>query len=614
MFASAVSAAEFDGPVRLIAGPGAGKTKALVDLYQSLIGTGRATRGEILVLTFSKAAAEELARRIDDRLVDSYPEAWISTFHSFCARLLREQEPRSERLLLNGFQEWLSMQAALARMPAAELGELSAVARTDTFAQDALGFAAMLKQNRVGHREFRLAALTSGSARVQALSAAYSAYQERCEAVGLEDFRDLIADAIHLLERRPEVCEQLRHKFRFVLVDEFQDVDPAQFALLTLLVPPASRPRLLVAGDPDQSIYRFRGAVPDLLTQRFPAVYGGRLLELNLSHRCPPEALSAAGRLLRATQPGAPVRQFRSATASSATDCVTVAREANAIDEAFFVAREIRQLLLADSTLRPDDFAILLRSTLQNAAPFEEALRALQLPSEVRGAGGFVSNEVVRFLLTMLRALNAPDEPESLVAVVGSPLSGVPAATASRLHQECLEQGKPLPRLVKRLMYWLHELDALRYPLPWETDGPKPVGAQFGPAASLPNGFAPDPPLAATRPNLPVGGSPPAADSPSEPEVDDPPPAVEIKPPAPAGYLREAELEALHRAVTVYYRGARKARRLPLRALAYWLLMEAGVMQRLLLAAGAEAGAEPAAPLAALNVALTALADLEAAW
>ncbi len=614
MFASALSATEFEGPVRLIAGPGAGKTKALVDLYQSLISSGRATRGEILVLTFSKAAAEELARRIDERLVDSYPEAWISTFHSFCARLLREQEPRSERLLLNGFQEWLSMQAALTGMPEAELGGLSAVARTDSFAQDALGFVAMLKQNRVGHREFRLAALTSGSERVQALSAAYSAYQQRCEAVGLEDFRDLIADAIDLLERRPELCERLRHKFRFVLVDEFQDVDPAQFALLTLLVPPASRPRLLVAGDPDQSIYRFRGAVPDLLTRRFPAVYGGRLLELNLSHRCPPEALLVASRLLRATQPGAPERQFQSATASSATDCVTVAREANAIDEAFFVAREIRQLLLADSTLRPGDFAILLRSTLQNAAPFEEALRALHLPSEVRGADGFVSNEVVRFLLTMLGALNAPDEPDSLAAVVASPLSGVPAATASRLRQECLEQGKPLPRLVKRLMYWLHELDALRYPLPWEAGGPRPAEAPLGPAPGTPTGSTPDPPTDATLPDFPADGSRLAADTPADPGLDGHAAAVEIKVPAPAGYLSDIELEALHRAVTTYYLGARKARHLPLRALAYWLLMEAGVMQRLLLAAGAGPDVEPAASLAALNAALTALADLEGAW
>ncbi|MDQ6636178.1 MAG: ATP-dependent helicase [Candidatus Dormibacteraeota bacterium] len=612
MFGNALSAAEFDGAVRLIAGPGAGKTKALVDLYQSLISTGRATRGEILVLTFSKAAAEELARRIDDRLVDSYPEAWISTFHSFCARLLREQEPRSEKLLLNGFQEWLSMQAALTGMPAAELGGLSAVAPTDTFAQDALGFVAMLKQNRVGHREFRLAALTSGSERVQALSAAYSAYQERCEAAGLEDFRDLIANAIHLLERRPELCERLRHKFRFVLVDEFQDVDPAQFALLTLLVPPASRPRLLVAGDPDQSIYRFRGAVPDLLTTRFAAVYGGHLLELNLSHRCPPEALSAAGRLLRATQPGAPQREFQSAV--PATDCVSVAREANAIDEAFFVAREIRQLLLADSTLRPGDFAILLRSTLQNAAPFGEALRALHLPSEVRGAGGFVSNEVVRFLLTMLRALNAPEEPESLAAVVASPLSGVPAATASRLRQECLEQGKPLPRLVRRLMYWLHELDAPRYPLPWEAGGPRLAEAPLGPAPGIPAGSAARPTTHSTLRDLPPDGSPVAAETAADPGLDGPAPAVEIRPPAPAGYLTEAELDALHRAVTTYYRGSRKARHLPLRALAYWLLMEAGVMQRLLLAAGARPAEEPAASLAALNVALTALADLEGAW
>jgi len=95
---------DIDGPLRVLAGPGTGKTHALVDLYEQAVRERVAGRGQILVLTFSNGAASEIARRIDLRLNDDYGEAWISTFHSFCSRLLREYSPDPERLLLDGFQ------------------------------------------------------------------------------------------------------------------------------------------------------------------------------------------------------------------------------------------------------------------------------------------------------------------------------------------------------------------------------------------------------------------------------------------------------------------------------------------------------------------------------
>src|SRR5262249_56088201 len=128
------------------------------------------------------------------------------------------------------------------------VGTLGRVARSDSLAQDALAFVALLKQNEVHHRRISLLAQTSGTPRLKALAAVYSAYQARLDGAGLRDFRDLIADAIALLEARPDVLDRLQARFRYVLVDEFQDVDPAQFALLRILVPPGragAGPRLL---------------------------------------------------------------------------------------------------------------------------------------------------------------------------------------------------------------------------------------------------------------------------------------------------------------------------------------------------------------------------------
>ena len=105
---------EIRGPLRVLAGPGTGKTHALVDLYEQAVRTRLAARDQILVLTFSTGAAGEISRRIDERLKDDYGEAWISTFHSFCARLLRDYRPDRDRLLLNGFQEGIVMREVIA--------------------------------------------------------------------------------------------------------------------------------------------------------------------------------------------------------------------------------------------------------------------------------------------------------------------------------------------------------------------------------------------------------------------------------------------------------------------------------------------------------------------
>src|SRR5499427_2869010 len=551
--ASTLTADFLDRPTRLLAGPGAGKTQALVDLYVELVQSGRAARGQILVLTFSTAAAGEIAQRLDDRLDDSYDEAPIATFHSFCARLLRDHRPDPGRLLMSSFQEWLAMRQVLQELDGSGLGTLARVARTDSFAQDALAFVALLKQNEVHHRRISLLAQTSGTPRLKALAAVYSAYQARLDGAGLRDIRDLIADAIALLEARPGVAESLQHKYRYVLVDEFQDVDPAQFHLLRTLAPPATSPGLLVAGDPHQSIYGFRGTVPRLLAEDFARVYGERSIHLTASRRCPPSVLVAGRSLLEATQPEAPAGDFASARPEpeGGGPAVRVAREATAVDEAFFVAREIRHLMLDDPDLRPGDFAVLLRSTTTLSAPFEEAIRALDLPYEVRGVGALARNEVVRFLLTYLRAVHQPDEPDSLERLLASGLSGVRHRAAGRLRRHAIEEGRAFAKVVRRLLLWLHATDPGDWPLPWD----------------IPPGEASEP---APPPSQGSGEGAGGSDA-------EPPP-----PPDFAAYLTPDELRALHAAVTAYYDVARRARRLPVHALAHTVLLEAGVMERVL--------------------------------
>jgi DNA helicase II / ATP-dependent DNA helicase PcrA len=466
--------------LRVLAGPGTGKTHLLVDLYEQAVRERLAGRGEILVLTFSKSAAGEISRRIDERLQDEYGEAWISTFHSFCERLLREHVPSRDRLQINKFQEGLVMRQVLSELEPALLGPLEGVRRSDAFASDLLAFVQLMKQNLVHPSALMLAAEASAGERLRVLAAVYQAYQLRLQGAHMFDFRDLISGAIELLQSNAALRENLRQRFRLILVDEFQDVDPAQFELLRLVAPPAARPRLVVVGDPDQSIYGFRGTVPRLLSRDFAAVYGNATLHLDQCRRSSREALDAGERLLVATHVGREGRRLQT-TVAPTPPAIVVARERDPVDEAFFVAREIKRMHAAGRAqgalseipeLRHRDFAILLRSTTSFGAPFEEALRALGLPYEVRGSGATSRNEVVRFLVGYLESLRRPDDQDAFEGALATSLGGVGARTLGRLRAHARERSRPLKKVMDRLMYALATRDPQRYPLPWGGEAP----------------------------------------------------------------------------------------------------------------------------------------------
>ena len=471
----AAVAASGRGPLRVVAGPGTGKTTTVVAMYVHLVEEAGLRPGEVLLLTFANNAAEQLRSRIDRHLHGSYDESWVSTFHSFATRVLTRWGPLhgvAPFTLMNGFQEKLLMRRVLAGMDAADLGGLAPLRHSDALVQDALWFAGILKQNLVRSDALLEQVVSSRRSRLVDLAHVYRAYWLEQERHRLWDFRDVVAQCHELLVANPALRDELSSKFRHVLVDEYQDVDSAQVSLLTQLVS-AHRPapRLAVVGDPNQSIYGFRGTQPAHIAERWP--FGGETVTLTESYRSYAQILTAAGELLARWD--APPPALVSARGAAPVDVVAVDHERTAADEAASVARQVRELL--DSGLyAAGEIAVILRSVRGDGRRLEEALSAAGVPLAVSGAPGLGSSDAVRFCVSALRALADPSSDEHLVDVLDSPFVAVPVADSRRLLEEAARRRgaggdelrtRSLLAVLTHTCFLLADADERRWPLPW---------------------------------------------------------------------------------------------------------------------------------------------------
>lgn len=474
-----------EAPLRVIAGPGTGKTTTVVAMYLRLLDEQRLRPGQVLLLTFANNAAADLKRRIDALHATSYDESWVSTFHSFATRVLTTYghlHGIPAFRLMNGFEEKVLMRRVLSHAPPLEM--LESLRGSEALVQDALWFIGILKQNIVRSDDFSTRAAGSGSAKVRDLAAIYAAYWREQDARHLWDFRDVIAQCQLLLERNDGLRAQLSEKFRHVIVDEYQDVDAAQVKLIAQLVQDHHpHPRLAVVGDPNQSIFSFRGTLPAFLEEAWQWV--GNRVELRQNYRSFAPILAGSDQLLdRYGLTPAGLTPLRGEPEVPVVHCD---REQNATDEATAVVRQIAALIsrgeASGPAYRPGDIAIILRSVRRHGRQFEEALRAAGVPHEVGASPNFASSEIVRFAVDALNALAHPDEDCHLVRVLASPFAGVPAADAHRLLAEAERRRRAaterlhatsLLTVLKHTCFLLQDADAGRWPLPWKDGDPPP--------------------------------------------------------------------------------------------------------------------------------------------
>lgn len=423
-------------PLLIVAGAGSGKTRVLTHRIAYLLATGRAHQGQILAITFTNKAAAEMRERIEQLIGPRAKQMWISTFHSFCVRVLR----REAKTL--GLKSTFSIYDSADSLRLITLVAKGLNLDPKKFAPKALqNKMSQLKNELVDAEEFARSMNPSNPWDL-AVSNVYSAYSERLRAANSLDFDDLIAQTVHLLRSYPQVAEYYRRRFRHILVDEYQDTNHAQYALVRELVggnskqsngqtpypsvvPPAE---LTVVGDSDQSIYAFRGADIRNITDFESDYKNARTILLEQNYRSTQNILSAANAVIERNKDRRP-KKLWTASGDGAKITGYVAESEHA--EARFIAQEIDRLR-DEHDVAPGDIAIFYRTNAQSRT-VEDLLMRMGHPYRVVGGTRFYERKEIKDALSYLRMLVNPDDDVNVRRVLNEPKRGIGATSEGKV-------------------------------------------------------------------------------------------------------------------------------------------------------------------------------------
>jgi DNA helicase-2/ATP-dependent DNA helicase PcrA len=427
-----------EGPLLIVAGAGTGKTTVITRRIAYLVAAKRARPSEILALTFTDKAAEEMEGRVDLLVPYGFADMWISTFHAFGDRVLRDEGLAlgltTDFRVLSRPEQVVFFREHLFELPLSHfrpLGDptrhLQALVTLFSRAKDEavtpeeyLAFAAdLLDRAKVSPED---AALREEAAQQGELAACYAAYQRLLAERGMMDFGDQVLLSLRLFREHPLLLQKYRERFRYILVDEFQDTNHAQWELVKLLAGPAGN--VTVVGDDDQSIYRFRGAAISNILE-FTSVYSETpRIVLRQNFRSGQALLDSAYRLIRHNDPDRlEVRErIDKRLAANApegppprhTHFDTVSSEADG------AARLIAERAEA-GTWAYRDVAILVRAN-RDADPFLRAMNLQGIPWRFSGNQGLYARPEVRLLVAFLRVVADPEDTVSLYFLAGSEL------------------------------------------------------------------------------------------------------------------------------------------------------------------------------------------------
>ncbi len=427
----------FEGPLLLFAGAGSGKTRVLTHRVAYLIAVHRVSPRNILAVTFTNKAAKEMKERTAKLVGPAVARhLWVGTFHATCARLLREFGDRigltRDFAVYDDSDQLEVIRNCMRRLnvddkrftPRAILSHISR-------AKEKLIPPASYRHHFTGFFEDIVAGV-------------YELYQKTLQQNGALDFDDLLTETVRLLEVDPETLMRLQERYRYILVDEYQDVNHVQYTFLKLL---AARYRnLCVVGDDDQSIYQFRGANVGLILDFEHDYPDACVLKLEQNYRSTKNILEAAYGVVRHNRGRKDKKLW---TEKDHGSYLTHHEAENEQEEAVWIARKVRQEVEARRRRR-GDFAILYRTNAQSRA-LEDMLRNWSVPYRIVGGLRFYERKEIKDVISYLRVIQNPDDSVSLRRIINAPSRGIGAATFAVLEAEAVASGSSIWGVLQRI-------------------------------------------------------------------------------------------------------------------------------------------------------------------
>ncbi len=423
-----------EGPLLILAGAGSGKTTVLVNRIAHMIENKGVAPYNILAITFTNKAAKEMKTRISAKLIGG-EDIWASTFHSLCVRILRRDcdrlgyersfviyDTQDTKTLLKECIKELNIDDKIFT-PNVLYGEISRA-----------------KDDMLDPKRFE--DLYASDFRMSKIAAVYKLYQSKLLANNAMDFDDLIVNTIRLFEENEDVLAYYHHRFKYIMVDEYQDTNNAQYRLIYLLA--KKHRNLCVVGDDDQSIYKFRGAnIRNILDfeEQFP---DAKVIKLEQNYRSTKNILDAANAVIAHNRK----RKGKDLwTAGNTGDEIVVYHGDDERDEAQFVCREIDRMV-SEQNFTFRDFSILYRTNAQSRV-IEDALLRYGLPYRVLAGLRFYDRKEIKDAIAYLRVIVNPNDSVSLKRIINEPKRGIGDTSMAKAEQIAQREGVGIFDVIK---------------------------------------------------------------------------------------------------------------------------------------------------------------------
>ena len=415
-----------DGPLLILAGAGSGKTRVITYRIAHLIRERSVAPGNILAVTFTNKAANEMRERVERLLRIPLAGLWISTFHASCVRVLRQHVDRMGYKRQFVIYDETDRQSLIKtcmqdlRIDDQQYQPRAVIARISS-----------LKNNLTGPEQYER--VSAGFGFDEAVSRTYGLYDQRLREAGGLDFDDLLMLTVRLFEQHPDVLAYYQQLFQHILIDEYQDTNRAQYRLVRLLT--GQHQNLCVVGDDDQSIYKFRGAdITNILNfeKDYPETV---IIKLEQNYRSTENILGAAGAVVARNLGRKGKTLWTDRQGGEKVLCYTAVDEK---DEARFICRTIDALV--DDGRPHAGIAVLYRTNAQSRA-IEDALRQRGIPYRIFGGLRFYDRKEIKDIIAYLRVLHNPADAVSLRRIINVPTRGIGDTTVERLERAAQEGG-----------------------------------------------------------------------------------------------------------------------------------------------------------------------------